>query len=121
MKQINILSNFNNKIEIKKPWGKEVIWSDSEKYLGKLLYINSYSKLSLQYHIAKEETIYVMEGTLFLHIEGETILLKVGDSYKIVSKEKHRFEAREGNVVLIEVSTYHPKDVVRLEDMYGRS
>ena len=39
MKLIDILKNLNNKIKIDKPWGHEIIWSDSLNYLGKLIYI----------------------------------------------------------------------------------
>lgn len=118
----NILKNLNNQITIDKPWGKELIWSNSEKYIGKLLYINKMSSLSYQYHKIKEETIYVMSGILYLYIgdNKEVLVLKEGESYFIPPGLKHRFEAKEESVTLLEASTYHPKDVVRLEDKYDR-
>jgi mannose-6-phosphate isomerase len=109
---------------VSKPWGHEVIWSHTEKYVGKLLVINAGHKLSLQYHEVKDETIYVLEGTLSLHV-GETedtvevVELKTGESYHITPGTIHRFEAKEP-VTLIEVSTPELDDVVRLRDDYGR-
>lgn len=117
----NILKNLNNQEEVKKPWGRELIWSDSNKYLGKILYINKGSCLSLQYHNEKEETVYVLSGILYLHVgDGQTLDLKEGDSFFIPSGLKHRFEAKDNDLVLLEVSTYHLDDVVRIEDDYGR-
>ena len=42
---------------VEKPWGKEEIWAETDKYLGKFLYINVNEMLSRQYHEVKEETI----------------------------------------------------------------
>jgi D-lyxose ketol-isomerase len=43
-----------------------------------------------------------------------------GECYHIKPGLIHRFWAEKGDVVLAEVSTYHPEDVVRLEDDYKR-
>ena len=53
---------------VEKPWGKEEIWAETEKYVGKFLYINVNEMLSRQYHEVKEETICVVEGILKLEI-----------------------------------------------------
>ena len=55
---------------VEKPWGKEEIWGETDKYLGKFLYINAGEMLSRQYHEVKEETICVLEGRLCLEIGG---------------------------------------------------
>lgn len=123
MKLSDILKNLNNKIKIEKPWGHEIIWSDSFEYIGKIIYIKNDSSLSFQFHENKEETIYVLNGTLTLVIgeEKEELTLNPGDSFKIPPLLKHRFSSKNGEVTLIEVSSYFPNDVVRLEDKYGRS
>ena len=106
---------------ISKPWGYEEIWGDLPgKYLGKTLHINMKNRLSLQFHKEKEETIYVIRGVLALEIEKEKIYLGPGECYHIKPGTKHRFCAEKGDVVLAEVSTYFPDDVVRLEDDYNR-
>ena len=110
---------------IHKPWGKEIIWSHCPKFVGKMLYINSGHKLSRQYHVEKEETIFVLTGTLLLEIgqgkEIEKIEMKKGQSFHVKPKTIHRFCAPYEDVELAEVSTPELEDVVRLEDDYSRS
>lgn len=113
---------------VEKPWGREVWWAHAKgKYMGKLLEINNGHKLSLQYHNLKDETIYVLSGTLTLFYserrDGELkeIKLKEGESFRVRPYTVHRFGAEDGNVTLLEVSTDYPDDVVRLEDDYNRS
>ena len=111
--------------KIIKPWGHEIIWAENKLYAGKILIINSQNKLSKQYHKIKEETIYVLTGTLLLQIgDGKSmkeILLKRGESYHISKGTVHRFVAKFGDVELLEVSTPELDDVVRLEDDYDRT
>ena len=111
--------------KIIKPWGHEIIWSHCDKFVGKILCIKSGEKLSRQYHEQKEETIFVLTGTLCLEIGmGErmkTIDLKKGQSYHIIPNTIHRFCASYGEVELAEVSSPEINDVVRLEDDYNRS
>ena len=122
-----MLEMLNRKREVIKPWGKEVIWAETQDYVGKLLYINEGHKLSLQYHEEKEETILVISGTLELTVSdhgrrGISVMkLSEGDSFHVTPGIIHRFAATCGsNVVLAEVSTNHLDDVVRLEDDYDR-
>lgn len=109
-----------------KPWGTENRWAVNDRYLGKILFIKRGHRLSLQYHEKKDETIFVLEGTLRLHVgdkdSQEIIELSGGNSYRIEPGVVHRFEApREySDVLLIEVSTPEIDDVVRLEDDYKR-
>ena len=113
-----------NQVKVSKPWGHEIIWSHCEKFVGKILCINSGHKLSRQYHVKKEETIFVLNGTLSLEIGmGETLKkidLKKGQSFHITPNTIHRFCAAYGDVELSEVSTPDLDDVVRLEDDYNR-
>ena len=119
-----------NVMKVDKPWGHEVRWATNEKYLGKILHINRGKRLSRQYHEAKDETIYVLQGILILEIGQDeeknlkpekTIVLETGESYRIKPGTIHRFCADRNDVVLIEVSTPHLDDVVRIEDDYGRT
>jgi len=110
---------------VNKPWGSEEIWAHTPRYVGKILYINPNSKLSLQYHNEKEETIRVLKGRLYLHreVNKELIVTQLveGDTFHIPTKTVHRFEAREEAVELVEVSTSQLDDVVRLQDDYERA
>ena len=109
---------------INKPWGHETIWSHCEKFVGKILTINRGHKLSRQYHKEKEETIFVLTGTLLLEVgmgsKLEKIDLKKGQSFHVTPGTIHRFCAPYGDVELAEVSTPELDDVVRLEDDYSR-
>ena len=109
---------------IEKPWGYEVIWAKTGRYVGKVLVINGNHRLSRQYHKIKEETIMVNSGTLLLEIgppgEERELVLKEGDNFHIKPNTVHRFSAPFGTVELFEVSTPELNDVVRLEDDYNR-
>ena len=107
---------------IEKPWGYELIWAKTDKYVGKILHINSGQKLSLQYHEKKSETIYVADGILELHLQSETLYLQKGQSFHVCPNTIHRFACPEGikMVELIEVSTPELDDVIRIQDDYGR-
>ena len=111
--------------KINKPWGYEIIWSQCDKFVGKILGINKDHKLSRQYHREKEETILVLSGTLLLELgKGENIKkidLKKGQSFHVVPGTIHRFCAEYGDVELAEVSTPELDDVVRIEDDYDRA
>jgi mannose-6-phosphate isomerase len=105
---------------IDKPWGYEHIWAKTDKYVGKLIHINPNSRLSLQYHNEKQETIYVLKGKLSLDLEDTSMLLLPGDTYHIPTGLVHRFGALDEEVELMEVSTTELDDVVRIQDDYKR-
>lgn len=112
---------------VMKPWGHEIRFAVTEKYLGKILFIARGKRLSRQYHEQKDETIFVQNGTLTLEIgipgteSFSTKTLRYGDRFRILPGVVHRFCApEESPVTLIEVSTPEIDDVVRLEDDFKR-
>lgn len=110
---------------IEKPWGHEEIWAETPRYLGKILTIRAGQRLSLQLHREKDESIYVLRGTLRLTLEngaGELELRELGpgESARIAPGRQHRFEA-VSDCDLCEVSTPEIDDVVRIQDDYGRA
>lgn len=112
----------SNSITVTKPWGYEIRWAITEKYLGKILHINAGHQLSLQYHEVKDESIYVLEGTLIVKDKERATILEEGDSMRIQPGTIHRFCAPNStHVKLIEVSTAEIDDVIRLEDDYDRA
>jgi len=108
---------------VPKPWGYELIYAKTNRYVGKILHINRGQSLSLQYHEMKEETLYVVEGELRLTIEWEgdrrEVKLRKGEAFHIPPRMIHRMEALVDTDVA-EASTPELEDVVRLEDRYGR-
>jgi len=109
---------------VPKPWGYELIFAKTDRYVGKILHINRGESLSLQYHEIKEETLFVVAGELKLTIEVDgdrrELPLRAGEAFHIAPRMIHRMEAIEDTDVA-EVSTPELDDVVRLEDRYGRS
>lgn len=108
---------------VEKPWGYELHWAKTERYVGKILHIKAGHALSLQYHNRKDETIYLHAGKMLFEIErnGELTAqeMRPGDSVHVTPKTVHRMTAIQDCDVL-EVSTPELDDVVRLEDRYGR-
>jgi mannose-6-phosphate isomerase len=109
---------------VPKPWGHELIWAHTDRYVGKILVIEAGKRLSLQRHEVKDESIYVLAGRLRLQLEDDqgvvqTEELGPGDHRRVATGRIHRYEAIE-RVELMEVSTPELDDVVRLEDDYGR-
>jgi len=104
-----------------KPWGREEIWANEDEYVGKFLHINAGHKLSKQFHNIKKETITVLSGSLYLEINDKEFVVSQGKSMTIFPKTVHRFAAKDEDVVLLEVSTNHLSDVVRLQDDYNRA
>ena len=110
---------------VEKPWGHELIWAHTDRYVGKILSIRAGEALSLQFHRRKDETLYVLSGTLELSL-GEradaltTQVMGPGDRVHLWPGRLHRLAARSDCEVL-EVSTPELDDVVRLADRYGRA
>lgn len=109
---------------VHKPWGHELIWAETPRYVGKILHIKQGEQLSLQYHRQKDETIMVLSGRLrFEHAEdGEplsAVELKPLEPIHIHPGLRHRMVAIT-DAQIVEVSTPELDDVVRLEDRYGR-
>lgn len=114
---------------VDKPWGEELIWAETETYVAKILKIEPGHRLSRQYHNVKEETFMVIHGVLTLEIgmgpQMTSHTLSVGSVYHCPPKTIHRMVCKpELNgteaVQVMEVSTNHLDDVVRLEDDYKR-
>ena len=108
---------------VEKPWGYEVHWAKTERYVGKIIHVNAGHALSLQYHNVKDETIYLQSGKILFEIQRGGVLerheMRPGERVHITPKTVHRMTAIEDSDIF-EVSTPELHDVVRLEDRYGR-
>jgi mannose-6-phosphate isomerase len=100
---------------VPKPWGHETIWARTDAYVGEAL--------SVQYHRIKDETVYLMSGQLIYRIwendQPREIPLRVGEAFHVTPGTIHQMEAVT-DCDILEVSTPHLDDVVRLNDRYGR-
>ena len=118
---------------VPKPWGHETIWANTDLYVGKVLHIKAGQSLSLQYHNLKDETIHLLSGTMIYRVGNDDgrskmevgvpqlreVELKAGESFRNEPGTIHQMEAVT-DCVLLEASTPHLDDVVRLTDRYGR-
>jgi len=108
---------------VEKPWGYELVWARTDRYVGKILHVKAGHVLSLQYHNRKDETMHVLDGELILRTQpGDTLLsqrFKAGETVHIPAKLIHQIEAVLDSDVL-EASTPELDDLVRLQDRYGR-
>lgn len=110
---------------VDKPWGFELVWAETEHYAGKILHVDAGAQLSLQVHLQKDESIYVLQGEIEVDIEAadgslQTLRLGPGSSLRVPPNVRHRFRAVVASDVL-EVSTPELDDVVRLADDFGRA
>ncbi len=111
--------------KVEKPWGWELIWAETGDYVGKILFVAAGHSLSLQYHERKDESWYVQSGRAKLELGevGQHVLheevIGPGAAFRYRPGTVHRVTALEDTTIL-EVSTPHLDDVVRVEDAYGR-
>lgn len=135
------LLGINQVKKVTKPWGWEKwIADDSFPYVLKEIFIKAPHQSSLQIHQEKYETVYVMEGSGWLHMHSEDIPdwdslneteierfirtiyrmpIQKGSVFHVAPGEIHRVVAAE-DLRLIEASTCELDDVIRLEDSSNR-
>jgi mannose-6-phosphate isomerase len=112
--------------KVEKPWGYELIWADTEAYAGKILFVEAGQSLSLQFHREKDESWLVHSGRARIEMAAagskvtDAEVVGPGAAFRIKPGTVHRVAALE-DTTIIEVSTPHLQDVVRLEDRYGRA
>lgn len=110
---------------VPKPWGYEIIWAHTDEYVGKILHIEAGEALSVQYHNEKDETVHLLSGEMIYWVKLpdrdalQDMQLKPGESFRIAPGTVHYMQAVTDCDVL-EASTPHLGDVVRLQDRYGR-
>jgi mannose-6-phosphate isomerase-like protein (cupin superfamily) len=109
---------------VDKPWGRELIWAVTDRYVGKIITIEASKRLSFQYHEQKDEWIHVLSGRLLLTLEDDAGAIQdhelgPGEGAHVPTGRRHRYAGID-TVSLVEVSTPELEDVVRLEDDFGR-
>jgi len=110
---------------VEKPWGHELIWADTDLYVGKILHVKAGEALSVQMHEKKDETMHLLRGQIILRAGPspdamKEVPFKEGDSIRIQPHTVHMIEAVT-DVDVLEASTPHLDDVIRFTDRYGRA
>jgi mannose-1-phosphate guanylyltransferase len=104
---------------VDKPWGREIWWAVTPKYVGKVIEVKGGCSLSLQYHETKMETLFFLTGAGSLVLDDAGVPIKPGLCRTIMPGQVHRIVAT-ADVVLLEVSSPEVEDIVRIADLYGR-
>lgn len=110
---------------VEKPWGYEIRWAITDRYLGKILHVKAGEALSLQYHDRKDECILLVKGEMDYDMGDPAGDLRrhrlvEGDTVHVTPGTRHRMTA-VSDCDIFEVSTPEIDDVIRLEDRYGRA
>ena len=110
---------------VEKPWGHELIWAETDLYVGKILHVKAGEALSIQMHEQKDETLHLLKGEMILLAGSspdalERVPFEEGDSFRVLPRTVHMIEAVT-DVDVLEASTAHLDDVVRFKDRYGRA
>ena len=107
----------------KRDWGNELLLVLIPKILSlKILKMKKGKKGGLQYHHKKNECGYLISGSLLIRYEkkGKLIekVIKQGDCFHFPPRSIHQEEALT-NCTIVEASTPHFNDRVRVEEKYG--
>ena len=111
-----------------RPWG---LWEvldtgheNNEEFCVKKITVNPGGVLSLQSHTSRREEWTVLSGTLEVTRNDDIIVLQAGESIDIPQGAKHRMANRGTQPVVvkeIQRGVCREDDIIRYEDMYGRS
>lgn len=107
---------------VKRPWGKFEQFAFNEPATVKIHTILPKQKLSLQYHKNRTEFWKFLDNPAKVTIGKKTFTVAGGDEVFIKRKQLHRIEALSRPVRVLEIAfgKFDEKDVVRVDDIYGR-
>lgn len=105
---------------VEKPWGREIWWVVTDRYVGKVIEVRAGHRLSLQYHHMKLESLYCTSGRGKAQLGDQNVDVRQGWTATIPPGMLHRVTATT-DLVLHEVSTPEVNDLVRVADDYGRA
>jgi len=73
-------------------------------YCGKFLYLFDGQRCPEHYHRTKDETFFIVRGTVEMTVEGDVRMLQAGDVLKLAPGRSHTFAALGGPALVLEVS-----------------
>jgi len=117
-----------------KGWGYEFHITNNPKYCGKLLYMEKNKKMSVHYHVLKDEVMYLHNGCVeiwwtdrkdfdILKKEIETLgkekvlnltVLLPGESFHVPQQRVHQILALENSNIYEFSTTDYPEDSYRI-------
>ena len=111
--------------EVYRPWGKYDSVDHGNRYQVKRITVKPGAKLSVQMHHHRAEHWVVVSGTAWVGKDNEEVMLVENESIYLPVGCRHWLE-NPGKIPLelieVQVGTYLGEDdIVRFDDMYGRS
>lgn len=106
------------------PWGREALLDTGPGWAVKRLDVRAGEALSLQVHARRAERWVVVAGSPTVEVGDRRRTLVCGDVVEVAAGEAHRLlNDGDRDAVLVEVQLGDPdeRDIVRLDDRYGRS
>jgi mannose-1-phosphate guanylyltransferase/mannose-1-phosphate guanylyltransferase/mannose-6-phosphate isomerase len=106
-----------------RPWGEELWISDQKPSMVKILTVNPGEILSLQLHHNRDEYWHVLSGDGTAIVGDLQLPLLPGMEQFVPRETKHRLLGGSTPLVILELAfgEFDEKDIVRLEDRYGRA
>jgi mannose-1-phosphate guanylyltransferase len=112
-------------LTVRRPWGSYTILDEAPGFKVKRIVVTPGSKLSLQKHARRAERWVVAGGSPVVTIDAERRAYALGEVAEIPLGAVHRLEnPGPADAVIIETQLgdyLGEDDIVRLEDVYGRS
>lgn len=106
-----------------RPWGWFEKFNENIQCTVKLIHVKANRRLSLQYHNRRAEFWRVIKGPVQVQIGEKIISGNEGDTFNIPIKTNHRLIGLKNDATILEISygTFDEKDIVRIQDDYGRT
>ncbi len=110
------------RVVIKKPWGYEYLIFENDNVAIWVLYIKNGFQTSVHCHSNKKTSLVVLSGEALCTTLNQEIRLGIGDGLSFDKGVFHSTKSvsNEGSIVLETETPVNKKDLVRLEDKYGR-
>ena len=108
-----------------RPWGTYKTIAMQPGFQTKLITVNAGGQLSLQSHEHRAEHWVVVAGDPTITVDDDVNTYHVGEHVHIPKQAKHRLENHsDAEVIIVEVQVgdyLGEDDIVRYDDIYGRS
>ncbi|MBM3292901.1 MAG: cupin domain-containing protein [Candidatus Aminicenantes bacterium] len=107
-----------------RPWGKFRVYPHDKAGSLKIITVNPGASLSLQFHRRRAEFWVVLDDGLEVTVGDRTFRPRPNEEVFIPRKTPHRLRGvgdRPARVMELWLGRSEEDDIVRLEDLYGRS
>ena len=81
-----------------------IVNDQENRYCGKFLFLFDGQRCPLHHHRIKDETFFIVRGTVAMEADGEAMTLREGAVFKMAPGIPHTFAAQNGPALVLEVS-----------------